>query len=184
MKCDKVRETLPDLAAGMAEPSEAVQEHLQACAPCAAQLQEFRKTMALLEEWEAAEPSEYFDTRLAARLREEKAAEASRGRSWWAWLPRPAMALAAALIVAAGVGTFHLYNRAASGGGNIASVAPTTVTPTPVTAAAGETTPGVSAERGTPVGDLQTLDSDNELYADFDVLDDIDSAQNQPEATN
>jgi hypothetical protein len=34
------------------------------------------------------------------------------------------------------------------------------------------------------VGDLQTLDSDNDLYADFDVLDDIDSQQNDQPTTN
>jgi len=173
MKCDKVRETLPDLAAGLMQPSDEVQEHLHRCEPCAAQLQEFRKTMALLDEWEAAEPSEYFDTRLAARLREEKAAEAARGRGWLAWLPRPVMAMAAALLVAAGVGSFHFYNRQISDGGNVAIVTPL-----------GGGNPSVSAERGTPVGDLQTLDSDNELYADFDVLDDIDSAQNPPAATD
>jgi len=30
---------------------------------------------------------------------------------------------------------------------------------------------------------LQTLDTDNDLYADFDVLDDIDSQQNAATAT-
>ena len=99
MKCEEVRETLPDLAAGLMEPSDEMREHLQACALCAAQLQEFRQTMALMDEWEAPEPSPYFDTRLEARLREEKAAEAARGRGWLAWLPRPALAMAAALSI-------------------------------------------------------------------------------------
>lgn len=72
MKCDEVRETMPDLATGSMEPSEAMQEHLQKCATCATQLQEFRQTMALLDEWEAPEPSPYFDTRLQARLRGER----------------------------------------------------------------------------------------------------------------
>src|SRR5882724_7720097 len=102
MQCEEVRESMPDLAAGVIEPSAAVQEHLRGCAGCAAQLQEFRQTMALMDEWEAPEPSQYFDTRLMARLREEKAAEAARGRGWLAWLPRPVMAMAAALVVAVG----------------------------------------------------------------------------------
>jgi anti-sigma factor RsiW len=144
-----------------------MREHLQACAPCAAQLQEFRQTMALMDEWEAPEPSPYFDTRLQARLREEKAAEAARGRGWLAWLPRTALATAAVLALAAGVGMWQ-YG-----------------TPTKpvmgVQQAAQNTTP---PERGTAVSDLQTLDSDNDLYADFDVLDDIDSQQNSTTATS
>ena len=166
MKCDEVWGMLPDLAAGLAEPSDATQEHLRECADCAGRLQEFRQTMALMDEWEAPEPSAYFDTRLAARLREEKIAEAARGRGWLAWLPRPAMALAAALVLAAGVG---LWQHGTHGKDDLAFVMPVVAQP---------------AERGTAVGDLQTLDSDNDLYADFDVLDDIDSQQNPPTATN
>jgi anti-sigma factor RsiW len=170
MKCEEVRETLPDLAAGLMEPPDGMREHLQACALCAAQLQEFRQTMALMDEWEAPEPSPYFDTRLQARLREEKAAEAARGRGWLAWLPRPALAMAAALAVAAGVGIWQHHasgNVAENGAG--------------VTRGVIQATP--SAERGTAVSDLQTLDKDNDLYADFDVLDDIDSQQNSATAT-
>jgi hypothetical protein len=33
------------------------------------------------------------------------------------------------------------------------------------------------AEPGTAVGDLQALDTNNELYADFDVLDDLEVQQ-------
>ena len=167
MKCDEVRGMLPDLAAGLAEPSETTQEHLRGCPDCTAKLQEFRQTMALMDEWEAPEPSAYFDTRLAARLREEKITEAARGRGWLAWLPRPAMALAAAMVLAVGVGVWQRSGRAKN---DVAVVTPTAVQP--------------AVERGTAVGDLQTLDSDNDLYADFDVLDDIDSQQDPPTATN
>jgi len=171
MKCDEVGEMLPDLAAGLAKPSDAMKEHLQACAPCAARLQQFRQTMALMDEWEAPELSPYFDTRLQARLREEKVAEASRGRGWFAWLPRPAIAMAAALVLAIGVGIW-VYSTHGSGTGNMVAIAPPPVQP------------NASAERGTAVSDLQTLDSDNDLYADFDVLDDIDSQQNAQPTTN
>ena len=169
MKCEEMRETLPDLAAGLMEPSDTMREHLQACAPCAAQLQEFRQTMALMDEWEAPEPSPFFDTRLQARLREEKAAEAARGRGLWAWLLRPALGMVAALAVAAGVGIWQ-HNAFRTDAGNIA-----------LDKQAAVQTAG-SAERGTAVSDLQTLDSDNDLYADFDVLDDIDSQQNPASA--
>ena len=171
MKCEEVGEMLPDLAAGLAKPSDAMKEHLQACAPCTARLQQFRQTMALMDEWEAPEPSPYFDTRLQARLREEKIAEAARGRGLFAWLPRPALAMAAALVLAIGVGIWQ-YDVQMSGTGHLAVVAPAPVQPS------------ASAERGTAVGDLQTLDSDNDLYADFDVLDDIDSQQNAQPTTN
>lgn len=167
MKCDEVRETMPDLATGLTEPSDTMREHLQACAPCATQLQEFRQTMAILDQWEAPEPSPYFDTRLQARLREEKAAEAARGRGWLAWLLRPAMAMAAALVLAVGVG-FWQYDARSKSVTEVRQAAVQTVTP---------------PERGTAVSDLQTLDSDNDLYADFDVLDDIDSQQNSAAAT-
>lgn len=159
MKCDEVRETMLGLAAEPMEPSAEMQEHLQACAPCAAQLQEFRQTMALLDEWEAPEPSAYFDTRLQARLREEKIAEGARARGWFGWLPRPALAAVAALVVAVGVGVVIMH-RPIPGGGNVVVES--------------------SVQRGTAVGDLQTLDSDDDLYANFDVLDDLDSQQNPP----
>jgi anti-sigma factor RsiW len=169
MKCEEVRETLPDLAAGLMEPSDGLREHLRGCAPCAAKLQEFRQTMALMDEWEAPEPSPYFDTRLQARLREEKSAETARGRGWFAWLSRPAMAMAAALALAVGVGVWQ-FGTHGPGMRNITTVDQAVQ-------------PNAAAERGTAVSDLQTLDTDNDLYADFDVLDDIDSQQNSATAT-
>jgi hypothetical protein len=162
---------MPDLAAGLMEPSDAMREHLQGCVLCATQLQELRQTMALMDEWEAPEPSPYFDTRLQARLRDEKLAEAGRRRRWFAWFPRPAMAMAAAFLLTVGVGIWQ-YGTHGTRAGNIAVVTPVMVQPS------------ASAERGTAVSDLQTLDGDNDLYADFDVLDDIDSQQNAQPATN
>ena len=165
MKCDEVRETMLGLAAEPMEPSAEMQEHLQACAPCAAQLQEFRQTMALLDKWEAPEPSPYFDTRLQARLREEKAVEGARARRWFGWLPRPALAAVAALVLAVGVGVVRMHRESIVGTDTFA-VNKKKVDP-PV-------------QRGTAVGDLQTLDNDDDLYANFDVLDDLDSTQNPP----
>jgi len=172
MKCPEVQETILDLAIGSEEPSAAMKEHLQGCAACATQLQGFRQTMALLDEWKAPEPSPYFDTRLQARLREEKAAENTRGlRGWFTWLPSSVLAMSAALLLAVGVGVFTVAHQGdiaeqntinqASNSGNGAALAGTTL------------------QRGTAVADLQTLDNDEDLYANFDVLDDIDSHQNQ-----
>lgn len=172
MKCDEVRETMPDVAAGLIKPSGEVQQHLQACAPCAAQLQEFQKTMAMLDEWEAPEPSAYFDTRLAARLRAEKIAQNARGTGWFGYFRGPALAALTALMIMAGIGVYSIHQFAPKEGGvvniSVPSLSADTATP----------------QRGTAVSDLQTLDSDNDLYADFDVLDDIDSHQNQAAATN
>ena len=73
MKCNEIRELLPDLAAGLATAEAEVNLHLRSCTGCAGTLEEFRKTMALLDEWQSPEPSPYFYTRLHARLREEAA---------------------------------------------------------------------------------------------------------------
>jgi hypothetical protein len=168
MNCTEIRETMPDLAVGLVEPTPEILEHLQTCAPCATQLQEFRQTVALLDEWEAPEPSPYFDTRLQARLREEKAAESARASRWFGWLPRPVLTMAAAVLVAVGVGVVTLQHSPVVDRG----------------AGTNGSENNVSLQRGTAVSDLQTLDSDDDLYANFDVLDDIDSHQAQPTSDN
>ena len=73
MKCDEIRERMPDLAAGFSQPTGDEGKHLESCGACAQQLQALRATMALLDQWQAPEPSPYFDVRLQARLREEMA---------------------------------------------------------------------------------------------------------------
>ena len=57
MKCNEIRELLPDLAAGLSAPAAEVNEHVRGCAGCATTLDELRRTMALLDEWQAPEPS-------------------------------------------------------------------------------------------------------------------------------
>jgi hypothetical protein len=56
-----------------AAASPAAREHVAACAECGKELSELQATMLAMDAWEAPEPTPYFDTRLAARLREEKA---------------------------------------------------------------------------------------------------------------
>jgi hypothetical protein len=46
---------------------------LTECAGCREELAELRATMALLDTWEAPEPSPYFLSKLDARMREERA---------------------------------------------------------------------------------------------------------------
>jgi hypothetical protein len=164
MNCKDIRELLPDLAAGMDAGTPEIKTHLASCSACAAKLQGFRQTMALLDEWQAPEPSSYFDTRLRARLREETALPvASAG--WFAWLRHPALAMSLAAFLLAG-GLLIGYR----------SYQPK-VTPTiAISTAPPELT--VPALPGSAVGDLQALEKNNDLYADFDVLDELQVQEN------
>jgi anti-sigma factor RsiW len=148
MKCNEVRELLPDLAAGLVVAEPEVNDHLRSCSDCAGMLAEFQKTMALLDEWVAPEPSPYFDTRLHARLREEVGKQRS---SWMARLRVPALAMSLAAIVAVGATVFHLEHKKFNN------------QPGPVAV----------ADPGTAVGDLQALDKNHDVYADSDLLDDL-----------
>ena len=157
MKCHEIQERMPDLAAGMGAVTPEVTQHLQSCAGCSAKLEEFRQTMALLDEWRVPEPSPYFDVRLQARMREE-AGQASAG--WLRWLHRPAMAVALTVLLAAGVSLFQgdLAHRNSESG--------TVSTPW-----------NQMVEPGTAVGDLSQLDKNHDLYSDFDLLDDLQVQQ-------
>lgn len=159
MKCTEICEMLPDLAAGMSAPAAAiagsVNDHLRACTECSAKLDEFRKTMALLDEWVAPEPSPYFDTRLKARLREEAA---KQPQGWFAWARRPVLAVSLGLVLVAGATVIMRHDAAR---------------PAPNTLANATTTPG------TAVGDLQDLDKNHDMLSDSDpdsaasLLDDL-----------
>src|SRR5690349_10187752 len=101
MKCQEIRELMPDLATGAGTATLETEKHLQGCAECSGKLEEFRKTMALLDEWQAPEPSPYFDVRLQARLREEMAKPDPVG--WLHWIRRPALALSLAAVLVIGI---------------------------------------------------------------------------------
>src|SRR5450631_2262262 len=101
MNCNEIREWLPDLAADVGASivppgvdRQEVNRHIASCNDCATHLQELQQTMALLDEWQAPEPSPYFDTRMKARLREEMARPSA---SWFNWLPRSAWAMTMSL---------------------------------------------------------------------------------------
>ncbi|MGA7295470.1 MAG: hypothetical protein WBW53_21655 [Terriglobales bacterium] len=156
MNCNQIHEILPDLAAGMHVSTPEVQKHLASCNDCAARLQDFQKTMALLDEWQAPEPSPYFDTRMQARLREEMA---HPHPTWLGWLLRPAWALSlAALLLAGALGL---------------AIEKSSYFAQPETIATKPSSPGLPVQPGTAVGDLQALDRNDDLYADFDVLDQL-----------
>lgn len=156
MKCEQIRERMPDVAAGFsgATPDEA--KHLDSCGACAEQLKAMRATMALLDEWQAPEPSPYFDMRLAARLREEMAKPQA---GWLQWFRRPV--LAAALTVLMGIGVGLLFTR-----GRVYNGPDDTISDNIV-----------ASEPGTAVSDLQALEKNHDLYSDFEMLDDLDVQQ-------
>jgi len=151
MKCQEIRELMPDLATGMSAATSETEQHLHSCAECAGKLEEFRKTMALLDEWQAPEPSPYFDVRFQARLREEMAKPAA---GWLHWIRRPALAVSLVAVMVIGISLFR--------GDGVVRQGP------PVSNVA-----NVQVQPGTAVGDLQTLDKNDDLYSDFDVLDDL-----------
>lgn len=139
MKCTDVGEQLMDVAAGLPAPPP-VEEHLRTCRECSERLQSLQGTLALLDEWQAPEPSPYFDSRLEVRLREE----AARPQGWWAWLKKPALAGATAALLIIG--------------GLMVGNSPSKITPAP--------------QPGSAVADLQNLDKNHDLLANFDLLDD------------
>jgi len=158
MKCEEFEEMMLDAVSGPKKTMPQIDLHMAACGACAARMKEFRQTMALLDEWKAAEPSPYFDTRLQARLREEMAREPVRG-GWTAWFRRPVLAAALTLLMGIGVGVF--YTKGGSGYGSRDNVV------------ASMDAPAQAAEPGTAVGDLQALEKNHDLYSDFDLLDDL-----------
>ena len=156
MKCNEIRELLPDLAAGLVRAEPDLNLHLRSCTECAGTLEELRKTMALLDEWQAPEPSPYFDVRLQARLREESA---KQQHSWFAWLRRPVVAVAAAVVLVVGVSMgawIEQYRQSTK--------------PVPVAV-------------GSAVSDLQVLDKNHDMLSDSDpdsaasLLDDLQVQQ-------
>ena len=148
MMCDKLRqEFMEAVLSGPEAASPEAQEHLRTCSACAAELASFHQTMGLLDEWQTPEPSPYFNTRVMARVREEAAAPA---HNWLGWLRRPVAAVAAAVLIAVGVGVFqasHNHDR------NILAT-------------------NDGAVRGSnAVSDLQYLDKNADLFDEFDALD-------------
>jgi hypothetical protein len=73
MICRDCKSALPDL---LLDPSNASNEtaraHMDSCPECREEFRSLEATFALLDSWEAPEPSPYFDQKLAVLLREEQ----------------------------------------------------------------------------------------------------------------
>lgn len=165
-QCAACEKALPDLLLDPAARDQpAMRAHLAACPACAEQLHALQRTMATLDEWAAPEPSPWFDSRMAARLREEQAAAPENvwerlrsrilfntGRQF-----RPALAGALALALLIGGGT------AVKLGGVLHS-----------------STPQMSAT----VEDLQILDRNDQAIQTMDQLLDDDNGPDDSSPTS
>ena len=157
MNCEHFRDQMLDAMQSTASPE--LEEHVRVCGACAQELEALRKTSALLEEWPVPEVSPYFNSRLRARIREQREPAVA---PWWEWLRKPALAAALAVLMAVGIG-------------RLIPGAPQPVAQSPV-----QTRPQVKTHPGSAVTDLQTLDQNQDLYADFDLLDEIPVKQANP----
>ena len=156
MKCGSLRDELMEVVLSRLDlATPAMQEHLATCPACATEIASLRRTMELLDEWQTPEPSPYFSARLRARMRDEQATQPA---GWLAWLRRPAIVTAAAALMAVAVGLLEGAHWKADHQRTVAG------------ATTGAT---VSA-----VGDLQYLDSNADLFSDFDALDDAQTETN------
>lgn len=158
MTCLEMKKNLAEAVFDSRPLPDETRKHVAECSECAAELAELEKTWKLLDEWQAPEPSAFFDAKLYARLRTEQAtAPASlfeRAKAWLLYSTNlqtrqlAAGALAAVLLIAGG-GTFALLDHQ----------------PAPV--------PQTSAT----VRDLQSYDGNAQLFQQLNALDaDEDSA--------
>ena len=150
MTCPEIKNHLAEVVYESRPLPEEIRKHLAECAGCTAELAEMEATWKLLDEWQAPEPSAFFDAKLYARLRTEQAtAPASlweRAKAWWLYSTnlqmRPVTAGALAMVLAVGGGTFALLDHE---------------TPAPQTSAT--------------VRDLQSYDGNAQLFQQLNALD-------------
>jgi hypothetical protein len=151
MNCRTCQSEMPDLLLNPAV-NPTVQAHLDSCPTCQKEFASFQATFALLDTWKVADPSPYFDQKLAVRIREE---QANPPAGWFERLQsrllfntgrqfRPALvgAMAFALLV---------------GGGTFAGIS---------------TMPGDSTkvQSSAAVDDLQILDKNNQALQQMDQI--------------
>jgi hypothetical protein len=160
MNCKNIQEQLPDITLGSTPMAAEMERHLGECSQCAETLQALRATMNLLDEWEAPEPSPYWNVRMQARLREEQQRKQS-SVGFLQWFRRPAITLAAALALAAGVGVTGMMRFLHQ-----------------------DTSAPITVQTGTAVSDLQYLDKNSDLLQNFTALDDIDGDADVEDVAN
>ena len=152
MTCPEMNENVAGLLLESRPLSEEAQKHIAECAGCALELAAMQKTWKLLDEWQAPEPSAFFDAKLYARLRTEQATVPAnffeRAKAWLLYSSKlqtrqlAAGALATVLVI--GGGTFALLDYQQ---------------PTPV------------AQTSATVRDLQSYDGNAQLFQQLNALD-------------
>ncbi len=159
MECREVKAQLADLLLDPAAVSAQVRAHVDGCADCRSELESLKRTMQLLESWEAPEPSPFFDAKLRGRLRRERE---NPPAGWWEVLRmrmkygsnlhlRPLAAGALAALLAVGGGTAFWV----------------------------EHSPAKVQESAT-VRDLQSLDGNAQVFQQLNALDSDDDSGSAP----
>jgi predicted anti-sigma-YlaC factor YlaD len=165
MICRKVKANLENLLLDPEAVPVEVRGHLDECGACRQELAALESTMSLMDEWQAPEPTPYFDSRLTARLREEQRAEPAgffermRSRLLFgsnvSFRPLAAGALALLLII---------------GGGTYAGLM--------------TSHPAVPVQASATVQDLQSLDDNAQVFQQLTALDQNDQSDNDGSSPN
>ena len=158
MTCPEMNKNMADLFLESRPLSEEARKHIAECAGCADEMAAMEKTWKLLDEWQAPEPSTFFDAKLYARLRtEQTTAPASFFERAKAWL------LYSSNLQMRQLGAGALATVLVIGGGTFALVGYQQSAPSPQTSAT--------------VRDLQSYDGNAQLFQQLNALDgDEDSA--------
>jgi hypothetical protein len=122
MTCPEIRNNLAEVVYESRPLPEEIRKHLAECAGCTAELAEMEATWKLLDEWQAPEPSAFFDAKLYARLRTEQATAPAglfeRAKAWLLYSTnlqmRQLAAGALAVALAVGGGTLALLDHETS----------------------------------------------------------------------
>jgi hypothetical protein len=165
MVCKEVKDEIFEAALSGAAPGDSAKAHMGTCASCENEFRSVRSTMNVLDTWTAPEPSQYFDVRLRARLREVKEQEQHGFVSRWlekigihrlTWKPVTAAAFTMIMAVAGGL---YVAKGPIHGGASHSTLA------------------------ACPVVDLQALDQNQQVLNALQDLDD-DSSNNIPAQVN
>jgi hypothetical protein len=129
--------------------AEADQRHVEGCTSCTSESQELVSVLNLLDEWQAPDPTPYFETRLRARIRAE---QDTPKRLSWRLMPRMVVGWRVA-VASVLVGFLIAYGLFVSNSKHVSTQ---------------------SAHVTSAVLDLQSLDRDADLLSAMDSLDNGD----------
>ena len=163
MICRITKENLENLLLDRELVPVEVRKHVEDCPDCRQELAALEATMQALDGWEAPEPSPFFETRMAARLRSEREAapagffEKLRARLMYGTNMhlRPVAVGALALLLLIGGGTYAGFMNNTS---------------QPVSPSA-------------TVRDLQSLDDNSQVFQQLNTLDQQDDDSDSSNST-